>query len=48
MAKACTREDFGDHEAGDELFTSWTGFSMICPDLSNLEDETWKFTGDPS
>lgn len=34
-AKWCTQEDFGNDDYDIEMFNSWLGFGIICPDFKN-------------
>ena len=45
-ARACRQEDFGTSEKAKELFESWNGFILACPDLK--EGENLYFQGDPA
>ena len=40
-ARNCTQEDFGESQANIDIFKSWEGYSMICPDFGEgLDDFT--------
>jgi hypothetical protein len=36
-ARQCTQEDFGTNEKQKKVFSSWKGFSLLCPDLKEGE-----------
>ena len=42
--RLCTKEDFGNTAGTDQLFDTWKGFILACPDLK--DDETLYFEGD--
>lgn len=44
--KECTEEDFGPREGAKELFASWKGYVIICPDLK--DSDKIQFEGTPA
>ena len=43
-AKRCIKEDFGESERAEFFFNSWTGFSIVCPQLK--VGQTFEIKGD--
>ena len=38
-ARNCTLEDFGDDQESIDIFRSWDGYSMVCPDFGEDLDD---------
>ena len=36
--RQCTQDDFGDDQESIDLFNSWAGFSLFCPDIPDGVD----------
>lgn len=43
--KPCTLEDFGTDQVSADLFYSWNGFMLLCPEMTNKDGKNLTLNG---